>query len=462
MTNQVLTTGRYIGIRHRVKQTTTGEARPTQLTIIAADGTAVTYELAEEVDEFDFLHGEFPTEFRSLAATDDLSRFRAHHIKWRTLRAGESADALNPQHLRQHLGKTQIAAQVPQRYAGPLPGDKMAMIFGGSGDYFAYALSRKGKEVGASIHRIPPFALKAERERDDKTEDATLLATLCRDQPGLFFEVLDPDIALIRLRMAADQRRQAQRDRIACGNRVNRLTVGAIFCNDNGLYPEGGYINAVDATKANSTVLKALVAEEKRMDQQLKLAAEATTVYTRLLKPLDGMGPAIASPIIAGIGDIRRFATASKLKAYCGVHLLPDGTFPRRRGGTQANWSGAVRQALYLFGDQCVKRPDSKWGIYLRRMKANLRAKHPEVIEVDGKKRYTDGHIHRMGIWRTLTRFIEWLFREWWELAKNPKYVPIVRADTQPTALPTANENAADTSASPSDGATAALDKAAD
>jgi hypothetical protein len=153
--------------------------------------------------------------------------------------AGGEEAALNPQHLRQHLGKTQIAAQVPQRYAGPLPGDKMAMIFGGSGDYFAYALSRKGKEVGASIHRIPPFALKAERERDDKTEDATLLATLCRDQPGLFFEVLDPDIALIRLRMAADQRRQAQRDRIACGNRVNRLTVGAIFCREDYLFRLG-------------------------------------------------------------------------------------------------------------------------------------------------------------------------------------------------------------------------------
>lgn len=116
---------------------------------------------------------------------------------------------------------------------------------------------------------------------------------------------------------------------------------------------------------------------------------------------------------------------ASKLKAYCGVHVLrggkhaevpPEQSFPRRRGGHVANWSAFARQSLYLLADQFNRRPKSIWGQKLLQNKKRLRERHPESVEVNGKKRYTDGHIHRMGLWRTITRFVEWLFREWTKL----------------------------------------------
>lgn len=36
-----------------------------------------------------------------------------------------------------------------------------------------------------------------------------------------------------------------------------------------------------------------------------------------------------------------------------------------------------------------------------------------------GKKRYSDAHINKMAEWRTLSRFVERLHREWWQLERS-------------------------------------------
>lgn len=118
------------------------------------------------------------------------------------------------------------------------------------------------------------------------------------------------------------------------------------------------------------------------------------------------------------------------LRAQCGVHVLQGGkyaevpwkkSFPRQRHGETSNWHPAARQALYLLADQCNRRPASEWGQKLLHYKAQLRASHPQVEEytvTEGgkevtKKRYTDGHIHKMAIWHTLTKFVDHIFRTW-------------------------------------------------
>ncbi len=125
--------------------------------------------------------------------------------------------------------------------------------------------------------------------------------------------------------------------------------------------------------------------------------------------------------------------SAANLKKYMGVHVLPDGTFPRRKRGVVANWHGDARQALYLAADQFNRRPDSVWGKELRAAKARLRVIHPEPIMVEnggGKKvkRYTDGHIHKMAIWRTLSRFVERLYVEWSALEAPPRQQELPKA----------------------------------
>jgi hypothetical protein len=222
------------------------------------------------------------------------------------------------------------------------------------------------------------------------------------------------------------ERVDAMKARIACVQRLHQRVIGEIFCSEGGPFPEGSFDKAFEARKANDTVLKALFAEEKARKKELSEALEGLAVYRRLFEPIDGCGPAIASRIISAIIEIRRFETAAKLKAFCSVHVLHDGKFARRRKGQVSNWHPDARQALFLLGDQFNRRPDSVWGKKLREYKTKLRDKHPEVVVgEDGKKRYTNGHIHKMAMWRTLTKFVEWLFREWWRLEREATAQPV-------------------------------------
>ena len=141
----------------------------------------------------------------------------------------------------------------------------------------------------------------------------------------------------------------------------------------------------------------------------------------------------MAGRLIANIGDIRRFESPAKLKAYCGVHLSPEGEFVRRRRGQVSSWSDDCRKALFLLADQFFKRPGSEWGKVLRSYIEKFRVKQPIVLckvhnrafeacqaeKAKGCKRsYNDLHIRKMAMWRTVTKFVEWLWREWTELEK--------------------------------------------
>lgn len=349
---------RYIGIRHRVKVTANGDASPTEI-IVRKQGRVTARSLATEEDELQFV-------------LNDLR-----------------------------------------------PNDTIAMLLGGSGDYLAYALSRRADEVGARVLRIPPFSFSAWRGAGSKDNDAFLLAEMAEAEPGLFYSVTDRDRDLIRVREALFARQDAMKARIACEQRIRSRIIGQIFCRPDGLYPEGGIEKLYDAAKANDAILAALISEEEKRNRDLAKAVERLPVYRELFKPIEGVGPRIAAAILGGIIDIRRFETDAKLKAYCGVHVLPDGRFARKRAGAVANWNSDIRQALVLVAQQFQYRPNSRWGQYLRQMKAELRKRHPEPVIVDGKKRYSDGHINKMAEWRTLSRFVEWLHREWWKLERS-------------------------------------------
>lgn len=149
--------------------------------------------------------------------------------------------------------------------------------------------------------------------------------------------------------------------------------------------------------------------------------------------------------------EIRRKG-ANRFKKFCGVHLINGwaecsdcahqfdaskheisegcpkchslnvalkAVFARRRAGVVANWHPVVRQALYLLGDQFNRRPKSEWGMRLLSTKAELKRQHPEPVKFGKVTRYTPIHIHKMAIWRTLSRFVEWLFNRWLDVELN-------------------------------------------
>lgn len=409
---------RIIGIQHRVKQSALGEAHPTRVVVLEG-GRRTNYELADEQAELDFVTGRFPVSYRAPRDGEDLSTIPPWHLKVRKLKDG---DVVAENILRIVENQRYRVAHIPDAYDGITEGDTLAMLLGGSGDYLASAAARIASAKGGKVVRIAPFVFQKEREAAgygaDKEQDAALLATLAREKPGLFYAVAERDQSLILVRERFLLRMDAMKARIACEQRLRQRVIGNIFTNPGGIFPEGGIEKAFDDLKANDLIYQALEKEESRAERELAKALDGLDVYTAVFKPIEGMGPLIAARIISAVVDIRRFSTPSKLAAFAGVHVLEDGRFPRRRNNEVANWHGDLRQALFLSSEQWNRRPSSYWGAYFLRMKAGYRARHPEPVVLEKKNggrvsRYTDGHIHRLARWRTMTRFVERLYADW-------------------------------------------------
>ncbi len=360
---------RSIGIVHRVKTTKAGKAHPTKVCILKGD-QSVNYKLETEENELSWIKEK-------------------HQI---------SKDKLD----------------------GLMPGDTIAMILGGSGDNLAFALSRQADEIGAKVMRIPPFILKEHRNGHLKGDDHILLAQLVKEHEDQFYLISPRDRDMILMRECLRHRIDAMKSRISCEQRVKQREIGKIFTSVDGKFPEGQIEDSFDQAKANNAILNNLIAEEKSLKKDLNESLERLEIYQKIFKPITGCGPAIASRIISSIIDIKRFNSKAKLKKFCGVHVTEEGKFPRRRVNQTCNWNPVARQALFLLGDQFNRRPDSFWGQKLREQKKKLRLKHPEVILTEkGKKRYNDGHIHKMAIWKTLSKFVEYVWISWWELERS-------------------------------------------
>lgn len=382
---------RFIGIRHRVKLTRDGDPHPTQLVII--DGVKTqSLDLETEQQELDFVRGILPVSFRSPKPDEQLDQFAAHQVKWRKLVEGEDPASFPQQLVRQDGQKKNyfVVSKVPNWYEGLMHGDTVGALFGGSGDPFLYALSRRGEEIGAYVYRTPGYRFKTHRtdqglDPKDKTKDAVELANYIRDCPEDFYEVRARDRNLIRVRENIRLRMSAMEDRMACEQRLNSSALGQIFCSPEGKFPEGELEKAADQFIANDALHQLLVAEQKRWEREIDVALASLEVYTEVFDPIKGMGPIIAARLIAEIVDIRRFQTKAALKAFCGVHVLTDGRFVRARRGEDNNYNRGSRQALYLLGQSLVKNPRSPWGEKLVSYKQQLRQRHPAPVSISGE-----------------------------------------------------------------------------
>jgi hypothetical protein len=334
---------------------------------------------------------------------------------------------------------------IPESYDGLRTGDVVCSIFGGSGDLFLHALSKRGENMGTEVYRITPFELKANRTRD-KEEDALNVIELFLSTPSLFHHMSPRDRKIIEVAQAQKVRIETMKERIACEQRLYQRAKRMAYYEFEE-FPEFTVEERTKALLANDIVYQNILTEEKARERELERAVKATDIWQEIFEPIEGIGWAIAARLISDIGTVSRFrgreyvlpptehrdfplpvdTGVHKLVKYCGAHVLKDGTFPRRRRGEKCNWAQDTRQALWLLGDQFNRRPGSEWGKKFLKNKAKLREKHPEAVEVPimdketGKvlrtvKRYTDGHIHKMATWRTLTQFVRWLYYEWKKL----------------------------------------------
>lgn len=401
---------RYIGIRHQTKRTAEGEVRPTQVAILE-DGIARLIELPDEQAELDFALGIHPIKMRKYVEGEELSKFPPYQIEY-------------------SKGKDPQPTKVPDVIDGLKQGDVVAMMLGGSGDYFAFALSKRAEETGAKVLRIQPSRFKTWREQrlsatpDDKSSDAALLAELVQADFGtmeMFSETRVMDRDFIAFRVAYISRIEAMKARIAAEQRLRQALIGRIFTDPKGLYPQGGIEKAFKETKSSDAIVTNLETEEASRLREMEKALKRLPVYTKLFANVEGVGPSIAARIIAGVGDIRRFKSDSAFIKFCGLAVI-EGKFQRQRRNEILGFNPDVRQGFYLLGDQFNRRPGSTWGEKLLRYKKGFRDRHPvPVVGENNKKRYTDGHIHKMGLWRALTRFSAWLYKEWVKIEKEAR-----------------------------------------
>lgn len=297
---------RYVGIRQRVKKTAEGDAHPTQVVIIG-EGKSIRHSLADETDELDFLLGRFPIEYRDLAEGEDASTFRPHQVR-KTQRSGGGGERI----------------RVPYRYDGLRAGDKVAMILGGSGGNFMYALSRRAEEIGAEIFAVAPVVLKDRRGSAEKDDDQLLLASLLQAEPDVFYRIGPRDRKQILISALYRERQDAQKARIACEQRLYQRLNGRTFLRDDGYYPEGQIEDLFDAMKANDAILQGHIKEEKQREAELRKAVRDYDVWWVLFEPIEGCGEVLAAGIMSAIIDIRRFKMEPDAGKIADLRALAD------------------------------------------------------------------------------------------------------------------------------------------
>lgn len=331
---------RFIGIRHRIKQTKDGDARPTQVAIFLPDGDIRRLDLETEGDELNWVNGVYVTKSRSLSADEDLDLlqevFAKHcesvHLapppsdpkfgtlfktlcKMRELKKKDAVPTVHASQLMIEKGKTvAVITDVPVSFDGLMAGDNHVMSLGGSGDRLAYALSRRSEHIqektglSTGVFRTPPRILKDHRDAyiRDKDTDALSVVELFVTARSTFYECDVRDRLRIDVSEHVRNRRDTQDDRKRCEQRLRQRVIGGAFIRE-GLYPEGSLEDRFRDARANDAALTALEAEEAKRDKAVETAIEKVDVYTEILATVTGVGPITGAELFAAIGDIRRF-----------------------------------------------------------------------------------------------------------------------------------------------------------
>ncbi len=309
-------------------------------------------------------------------------------------------------------GKERVVYYVDQ---GIKKGDTVLMVMGGSGAFYAFAISNYLEKLGAGKvlwigstlfkrlcdqHNIVRSKLKSVDNEGNRTEitfDHRALADIYRIAPESFHKVSVRERGLILLQDVLRRRTEAMQARMACAARLRQRLKKTVYCTQDA-YPDGGVKVFIEKSMTNDQMLGLFEKEEKLVEAELKKLMHTLPVW-EVFKPIERVGELTAAPLIVAIGDINRFPSASQLKAFLGVHTLRnDGLkfekakpgeekqvpmvgnskFARRRQGQLSNWNQEGRQALYLIAVQfMIWAPNSPWGTRSPRSEAAFLGKAP-------------------------------------------------------------------------------------
>lgn len=136
-------------------------------------------------------------------------------------------------------------------------------------------------------------------------------------------------------------------------------------------------------------------------------------IYTDWLKDVKGIGPVLASGLLAYIITPKRFENPSNLWAYAGLHVI-DGKAAKRKAGEKSNWNTKLKTLCWLVGESFVKQKKAN---KYRELYDRFRAFYDEKFPDESK-----GHCYAMAKRKTVKVFLANLWEEWMTLeGEEPK-----------------------------------------
>jgi hypothetical protein len=86
----------------------------------------------------------------------------------------------------------------------------------------------------------------------------------------------------------------------------------------------------------------------------------------------------MAASFVAFSGGVDRFPTVAALNKYCGEHVTPEGTAPKRRKGQNVDWNPRLRTVLYQLSSTIIKNRTNPWRLFYEDARAAEMAVHDQ------------------------------------------------------------------------------------
>lgn len=161
--------------------------------------------------------------------------------------------------------------------------------------------------------------------------------------------------------------------------------------------------------------------EHIQVDAHLKQAKKMMTLAGETVGPIwdwvteiKGLGEGgLAAQLLAQIDDIEKFDNPARLWRYSGFSVT-EGKAEKNQKGEKSKFNRRLKGVCYNIAAQFIKQQTPVYVDIYYSEKERQRALYPEPIENgNGKKIYTDGHIHNRA-WRKMIKvFLKDLWNEW-------------------------------------------------
>ncbi len=138
-----------------------------------------------------------------------------------------------------------------------------------------------------------------------------------------------------------------------------------------------------------SVLKQAIMATENIISEMDKIASKFKEF--EIVKEMKGVGPKTCSRLIAEIGDIRRFKSASSLIAFCGIDTPPyqSGTFMATEKHISKRGNKNLRKVGYeVMRNLKTSRPQTDNSVYLYIVKKEQEGKIKKVAKIAGLNKF--------------------------------------------------------------------------